>query len=325
MENLPIERGVFKKRMQEPEKINQSMQVPTVPGSHIFPIGKQSSQPIPPDHLKDHIDWIIEGWEKELPELDIAPIAVINRLERLQVYLRSEVATVFERFGLTAPSFAVIATLRRSGKPYQLSQRTLMDALQLTAGTISVRIDRLVRDGIVERMPDPHDQRGVLVHLTEKGERLFDQVAPLHLANEDRLLSALTPEQREQLANLLRVLLLSFDAIAPEDPHHPSHWMGASLAPAHIARKIRRSSGLPDIVGLLVQVVSLPGPASEAGLQEGDLIVAANGVEVRGLESLHEQLLAAHGELLTLEVLRGQERRTTYLKLRPYPEVPEGI
>src|SRR5438876_10226748 len=108
--------------MQEPEEPQQLLQKPGGYSPRAS-IGEQSPQPTPLDHVKDHIDWVIEGWEKELLELDVAPIAVINRLERLQVYLRSEVVAVFERFGLTAPSFAVIATLRRAGKPYQLSQR----------------------------------------------------------------------------------------------------------------------------------------------------------------------------------------------------------
>lgn len=299
--------------MQKPDIPKQTTQPHAMQSPRVHTVEEQFAQHTSTYHLKDHVDWVIEGWEEERPDLDVAPIAVINRLERLQTYLRSEVATVFERFGLTGPSFAVIATLRRAGKPYQLSQRALMDALQLTGGTISVRIDRLERDGIVERLPDPHDQRGVLVRLTETGERLFDQVAPLHLANEDRLLSALNAQQREQLAALLRILLLSFDPIAPEDPHHPSRWIGASLTPAHSARKIRRSSGLPDIVGLLVQSVAVPSPAAGAGLQEGDLIVSANETEIRSIESLHEQLLAARGETLKLEVLRGSEPRSLYL------------
>jgi DNA-binding MarR family transcriptional regulator len=271
-------------------------------------------------HLKDHIDWVISGWKEERPDLDVSPIAIINRLERLHTYLHTETIAVFERFGLTGPSFAVIATLCRTGKPYQLSQRAIMDALQLTGGTISVRIDRLERDGIVERLPDPNDLRGVLVRLTDAGLLLFDQVAPIHLANEDRLLSALNPEQREQLAALLRILLLSFDRIAPEDLHHPSRWIGASLAPAHNARKIRRSSGLPDVSGLLVQSVSVPGSAAEADLQEGDLIVSANGTEMRSIESLYEQLQAKRGKTLKLEVLHGLERRSIYLHVGEPPD-----
>jgi DNA-binding MarR family transcriptional regulator len=306
--------------MQEPEIPEQTTPTHAMHNPQVHTVEEQFVQHTSTSYLKDHVDWVIEGWAEELPDLDVSPIAVISRLERLQTYLRSEIATVFERFGLTGPSFAVIATLRRAGKPYQLSQRALMDALQLTGGTISVRIDRLERDGVVERLPDPHDQRGVLVRLTETGERLFDQVAPIHLANEDRLLSALNAEQREQLAALLRILLLSFDRIAPEDPHHPSRWIGASLAPAHIARKIRRSSGLPEIPGLLVQSVAVPGPAAEAGLQEGDLIVSANETEIRSIESLHEQLLAARGETLKLEVLRGPKHRSVYLNAGEPPD-----
>ncbi|GCE22327.1 MarR family transcriptional regulator [Dictyobacter kobayashii] len=301
--------------MQETEPSQENTSNGTTPDAKASNLQATSTR-----HLKDHVDWVLEGWEKELPALPVSPIAIISRLERLQVYLRSEIAAIYERFGLTGPSFAVIATLRRAGKPYQLSQRALMDALQLTGGTISVRIDRLERDGIVERLPDPLDQRGVLVRLTTTGERLFEQVAPLHLANEDRLLSALNQEERTQLADLLRILLLSFDKIAPEDPQHPTHWIGASLAPAHIARKLRRASGLPDIPGLLVQNVSIPGPAAEAGLQEGDLIIAANGREIRSIECLYEQLLASHGDALTLQVLHGQEHRQLILKAMPPAE-----
>lgn len=307
--------------MQDPENPEQTRQPHAMQNPLVHTVEEQSDQHTSTCHVKDHVDWVIEGWGKERPDLDVTPIAVINRLERLQTYLRSEVATVFERFHLTGASFAVIATLRRAGEPYQLSQRALADALQLTGGTVSVRIDRLERDGIVERVPDSHDQRGVLVRLTEMGERLFDQVAPLHLANEDRLLSALNTQQREQLAALLRILLLSFDHIAPEDPHQPSRWIGASLAPAHIARKIRRSSGLPDIAGLLVQSVDVPGPAASAGLQEGDLIVAANETEIRSIESLYEQLQAVRGKALTMEVIRGSERRSVSLNMSESPNV----
>lgn len=301
--------------MHKPELPEQETQTNITSNQHIPSDETLSTQHISTGSLKDHVDWVIEGWKKERPDLDVSPIAIINRLERLQTYLRSETAVVFERFGLTSPSFAVIATLRRAGKPYQCSQRALTDALQLTGGTISVRIDRLERDGIVERLPDPHDQRGVLVRLTEVGEQLFDQVAPLHLANEDRLLSAVNTQQREQLAALLRVLLLSFDPIASEDRAHPSHWLGVSLAPAHIARKIRRSSGLPDITGLLVQNVAVPSPAASAGLQEGDLIVAANKVEINSIERLYEQLLATPGRVLKLEVIRGSEQRSVSLNM----------
>ncbi|GCE07981.1 MarR family transcriptional regulator [Dictyobacter aurantiacus] len=266
-------------------------------------------------YLKDHVDGVLEDWAQELPDLPVAPIAIISRLERLHTYLRSEVTAVLERFGLTGPSFAVIATLRRAGQPYQLSQRALVNALQLTGGTISVRIDRLERDGIVERHPDPSDQRGVLVRLTEKGLQLFEHVAPLHLANEERLLSALNQQERTQLADLLHILLSSFDQVAPEDPRHPLHWLGASLAPVQVARTIRRASGLPDIPGLLVRSVESSGPTAQSKLYEGDLIIAANGLEIRTIEELYKQALAVKQDPLVLDVLHGLEHRQVSLAI----------
>lgn len=272
------------------------------------PVASSSSQ------IRDHTDWLLDGWKQQRPDLDVSPIAVVTRLSRLQSYLQPEIAAVFERFGLTTPSFAVMATLRRVGPPYQRSQRALMDALQLTSGTISVRVDRLEKDGIVERAPDPSDQRGVLVRLTEKGLALFDQVAPLHLANEDRLLSALSQEQREQLASLLRTLLLSFEPLDPEDPQHPSHWLGASLAPAHVARQMRRAAGLPEVAGLLIQAVAVPSPSAKAGLREGDLIIAANGRVIRSIENLYEQLSAGGQTMVMLDILRGEQCLTLPLQ-----------
>ncbi|QBD75385.1 MarR family transcriptional regulator [Ktedonosporobacter rubrisoli] len=286
--------------------------------------GKQSQESIQAteessQHIRDHTDWLLAGWKQQRPDLDFSPIAIMTRLERLQSHLQAEVGATFERFGLTAPSFSVIATLRRAGPPYQRTQRALMDALQLTSGTISVRIDRLEKNGIVARLPDPNDQRGVLVRLSEKGLRLFDQIAPLHLANEERLLAALNQEQREQLATLLRTLLLSFEPLDPEDPQHPAHWLGASLAPAHIAHKMRRAAGLPEVPGLLIQSVAVPGPAEAAGLHEGDLIIAANGQEIRSLENLDEQLSAIGQAELKLDILRGEKHLSVSLKpgLRP--------
>jgi DNA-binding MarR family transcriptional regulator len=277
--------------------------------------GNRQATEISLPRIWDHTDWVLAGWKQQRPDLDMSPIAVMNRLSRLQSYLQPEIAAVFERFGLTTPSFAVIAALRRAGPPYQRSQRALMDALQLTSGTVSVRIDRLEREGIVQRTPDPSDQRGVLVRLTEKGLRLFDQVAPLHLANEDRLLSALSQDQREQLAALLRTLLLSFEPLDPEDPQHPSHWLGASLASAHMARQMRRAAGLPEVAGLLIQAVAVPGPSAQAGLREGDLIISANGRAIRSIEDLYEQLRAAGQEPVLLDILRGEQRLT--LPLHP--------
>ena len=164
----------------------------------------------------DWVDRVIDDWARERPDLDTAPAAIVGRLGRLCAFLDAGLEREFRRHGLTRAGFDVLAALRRAGAPYRLPQKAVMGALMRTSGTTSFRIDRLERQGLVRREPDPADGRGVFVALTAAGLRLVDAVAPAHLANEDRLLAALGPAQRATLVGLLRTLLLSFESTPPD-------------------------------------------------------------------------------------------------------------
>ena len=98
----------------------------------------------------------------------------------------------------------MLANLRRAGTQAQLTQRQIMTALRLTSGTISLRIDKLVERGLVERRLDPSDARTSIVMLTAHGSATFDAVAPEHLANEARLVAALSPDEQHVLGSLLK-------------------------------------------------------------------------------------------------------------------------
>ena len=93
---------------------------------------------------------------------------------------------------------------------------------------------------------------------------------------------------------------------APSLPH-----LGIGIAPSRVAKGLRRAVGLPEAEGLLVRAVEDDSPASKAGLQEGDLIVAASGQEVKSVDDLFDALdrLGTEGTL-ELKVLRGTEERT---------------
>src|SRR4051794_38068053 len=108
-----------------------------------------------------------------------------------------------------------------------------MDELGLTSGTVSVRMNQLVRDGLVDRRPDPASARNSLITLTRRGGGLFERAVPAPLANERRLLEALSPEEQELLAALLRKLLVEFEGSRP--PEVATVGLGLTLAPAHIA------------------------------------------------------------------------------------------
>jgi len=152
------------------------------------------------------VDSILEQWERERPELDASPMAVVGRITRLARELDAPLQRVFGSFSLGPGEFDVLASLRRAGEPYLLNPRALVESMMVTSGAVTKRVDRLERVGLVDRAPDPRDRRGVLISLTPEGLQLVNQVVEQHLANEERLLAALSRTEREQLARLLRKL-----------------------------------------------------------------------------------------------------------------------
>jgi serine protease Do len=91
---------------------------------------------------------------------------------------------------------------------------------------------------------------------------------------------------------------------APERPR-----LGLAIAPPRAARRMRAAVGLPPRDGLLVRGVEEGGPAAAAGLERGDLLVAAGGRPLAGVDDLFDALAAADGEL-ELATVRGTEERT---------------
>jgi DNA-binding MarR family transcriptional regulator len=254
--------------------------------------------------VPDSVDQLLAEWEHQRPDLDFSPVGIAGRLTRVRAHLDAGQLQVFRRYDLSPADFRVIVALRRAGSPYELAQARLMSQLALTSGTVSLRVDRLTKRGIVTRNADPDDKRGQRVRLTADGLRLFDEIAPLHLANVDRLLSGLTPGERATLAQLLRQLLISFESGTAE----AGLPLGMRLEPAHLARSRRTAVGLSDTPGLLV-IDTIPGtPAATAGLTRGDLIVAVDGLESRSEVVLAQAITrAGSGGRLRLSVLRGND------------------
>jgi serine protease Do len=92
--------------------------------------------------------------------------------------------------------------------------------------------------------------------------------------------------------------------------------LGVGLAPAHVAKALRRSVGLDERDGLLVRVVEEGSPADSAGIRQGDLIVAVNGAAVGNADDLFDAMEAAGGEL-QVTVVRGTEEIDITVRLEP--------
>ena len=97
----------------------------------------------------------------------------------------------------------------------------------------------------------------------------------------------------------------------------PSPRLGVAIAPGHVARRLRRSVGLPDTDGLLIREVSDDSPAANAGLAQGDLIVTAGGQPVGTPDDLYDALQAAQGGSIQLTIVRGTDERTIDVPLAP--------
>lgn len=164
-----------------------------------------------PTTSEDAVDRITAQWARERPDLDVGPMTVIGRISRLANLLDQRLRPVFAEVGLGNGDFDVLAALRRSGEPFRLTPTELSASTMVTSGAVTKRVDRLERDGLVERTVNDIDARGRVIALTPAGRTLVEQVHPLHLANEDGLLDALDADERTQLAGLLRKLLVSLD------------------------------------------------------------------------------------------------------------------
>jgi S1-C subfamily serine protease len=91
--------------------------------------------------------------------------------------------------------------------------------------------------------------------------------------------------------------------------------LGVAVAPPRVARRMRRAVGLPERPGLLVRAVEDDSPAAAAGIEPGDLIAAAGGADLTGVDDLYAALDAAGDGALDLTVVRGTEERTVSAKL----------
>ena len=164
--------------------------------------------------MPDEVDGLLTAWQRERPELDVAPLAVLSRVSRLARHVDRARRAAFAEHGLEVFEFDVLAALRRAGSPYELSPGQLLHQTLVGSGTMTNRLDRLERRGLVRRRPDPEDGRGIRVRLTPAGQALVDAAVTDLLAREKALLAALPGRDRERLARLLRAVLLHFEGAA---------------------------------------------------------------------------------------------------------------
>ncbi len=159
----------------------------------------------------DAVDAILEQWRQERPDLDASPMGPIGRIKRCAALLQRRLDDTFAKFGMTGWEFDVLATLRRSGKPYCLAPTALFSSLMVTSGTMTHRLQRLEANGLVQRVPNSKDARSMLVQLTPVGLKLIDRAVKAHIENERNILNLLPPATLTGLDHHLSELLSALE------------------------------------------------------------------------------------------------------------------
>jgi DNA-binding MarR family transcriptional regulator len=153
------------------------------------------------DGCDEHVRWATREW----PEIDGLVEGIATRVEVATRQLDRSARDTLDEIGLSHGELKVLLRLIRGERAHGDIARELM----VSTGTMTNRVDKLEKGGLVQRQPDPKDRRGVLLQLTDAGRTVLDRYISVQADRERRLMSHLSAAEREALNDLLRKLLAS--------------------------------------------------------------------------------------------------------------------
>ncbi|MEM6999150.1 MAG: MarR family transcriptional regulator [Pseudomonadota bacterium] len=155
----------------------------------------------------DFIDQLIADWQRELPDVDPEPMALVGRIILLGRALEQRINERLKHHGLIYTDFDVLATLRRSGAPYQATPTELRQSILLTSGAMTAALDRLERRRLLNRIPSPQDRRSMSAQLTKRGVKLAERLVALRFEEAAEVIALLPREQQSQSVRAMKLLL----------------------------------------------------------------------------------------------------------------------
>jgi DNA-binding MarR family transcriptional regulator len=139
------------------------------------------------------------------PQIDPAVEAILVQLHDAERILLAQMRESLAHVGLTMEEFKVVMSLAAG----PMTHGALCRELEVSTGAMTNRLDKLEREDVVSRAPDPSDRRGVLLSLTEHGRERLDAYADRGAHRERTLLQGLTATDKRRLNDLLAKLLAS--------------------------------------------------------------------------------------------------------------------
>jgi len=157
---------------------------------------------------RDLIDNLIFDWKQERPELDTSAMQIVGRLLNLGKTLEKRASLVLQDGPIHYTDLDVLATLRRSGKPYELSPTQLMDSVLITSGSMTALLDRLAKLYLIYRTTDQADKRIKRAGLTRKGIEVIDKAIEIRFNEAQESIAVFNEKEKKVLSNLLRKMTL---------------------------------------------------------------------------------------------------------------------
>ncbi|WP_132992958.1 MarR family winged helix-turn-helix transcriptional regulator [Gordonia zhaorongruii] len=150
----------------------------------------------------DPVDRIQAEWARSYPHLDVAPIGVLGRIQRVATVSSQRLDRNLERHGVSRAEFDLLGALARADEPIRASE--VVSTTLLSAAYVTKLSDALVRRGLIRRRKSARDGRVVLLEITESGQSVVDEELPQRLADDEDVLADLSAAERETLVALLR-------------------------------------------------------------------------------------------------------------------------
>ena len=161
----------------------------------------------------DRIDReFFEDYKRYFPDMDMEMISVFAQIMITLHHLPILMESYFHKMGMTRGRFMVLIQLYR--RPDEgLSIREIRNFHKVQSATMTGIIDTLEREGQIERVADSNDRRKVIVRITEAGRELVKDFMPRHLEYIKQMLSKLNKEDRQNLLELLKRLIMGISTV----------------------------------------------------------------------------------------------------------------
>ena len=156
---------------------------------------------------RDRIDAFLDRLDG-IPGLDYEVEGIVDRINSLRNRFRHALEETLSQHELTWGEWKVLGSLilGECDSPGELSS-----GLEVSTGAMTNRLDRLEEAGLIRRVRDPEDRRGVKIELTDAGRRVWTESTSAQARKEALVASALTKREQTQLNSLLRKLMLEFE------------------------------------------------------------------------------------------------------------------